>query len=74
MNPSDGDGELTRAGDTAVREIGHDEFDPIGTLALIGIYFLILVLMWLFMYFVEFIGNEPTVIGGAIATLLEVML
>ncbi len=45
------------------RYIGHDEFDPIGTLALIMVYFLILVLMWLFMYFVEFVGNEPTVVG-----------
>lgn len=45
------------------REIGHDEFDPYGTLALIGLYFLILVLMWLFMYFVEFLGNDPTVVG-----------
>ncbi|ERH00577.1 MAG: hypothetical protein J07HN6_02200 [Halonotius sp. J07HN6] len=46
-----------------VREIGHDEFDPNGTLALILIYFLILVGMWIFMYFVEFLGNELTVIG-----------
>ncbi|MFC4247194.1 hypothetical protein ACFOZ7_09315 [Natribaculum luteum] len=45
------------------RELGHDEFDPIGTLALIGIYFLILASMWLFMYFVEFLGNGPTVVG-----------
>ena len=46
-----------------VREIGHDEFDPNGTLALILIYFAILVGMWIFMYFVEFLGNELTVIG-----------
>lgn len=45
-----------------VREIGHDEYDPIGTAILIGIYFLILVLLWIFMYFVEFLGNGPTVI------------
>ncbi|MFP8953754.1 cytochrome oxidase [Natrialbaceae archaeon A-arb3/5] len=42
------------------REIGHDEFDPLGTLALIVLYFIILTLMWLFTYFVEFVGNEPT--------------
>ncbi|ELY46425.1 hypothetical protein [Natronorubrum tibetense] len=46
-----------------IREIGHDEYDPVGTLALIALYFLILVLMWFFMYFVEFLGNEPTVTG-----------
>ena len=45
------------------REIGHDEFDPIGTLTLIGLYFLILISMWFFMYFVEFLGNDPTVVG-----------
>lgn len=46
-----------------VREIGHDDFDPVGTAALIAIYFAILVGMWIFMYFVEFLGNGPTVIG-----------
>ena len=55
------------------REIGHDEYDPIGTLALIGLYFLILAFMWVFMYFVEFLGNEPTVIGGAIVGLGSVL-
>ncbi|AFO59450.1 MULTISPECIES: hypothetical protein [Natrinema] len=47
-----------------VREIGHEEYDPVGTAILIGIYFLILVLLWLFMYFVEFLGNGPTVVGA----------
>jgi hypothetical protein len=46
-----------------LREIGHDEFDPKGTLALIGIYFLIIVVLWIFMYFVEFVGNDLTVVG-----------
>lgn len=49
--------------DSRVRSISHDEYDPIGTVALITIYFLILVGMWLFMYFVEFLGNGPTVVG-----------
>lgn len=40
--------------------IGHDEFDPIGTVALITLYFLVLILMWAFTYFVEFLGNAPT--------------
>lgn len=55
--------ESAAAQDGVVREIGHDEFDPVGTLALVAIYFAILVGMWLFMYFVEFLGNGPTVIG-----------
>lgn len=44
------------------REISHDEFDPKGTLALIMIYFLIIGALWLFMYFLEFLGNGPTVV------------
>jgi len=44
------------------REIGHDEFDPVGTLALIGIYVLIVLLLWVFVYFVEFLGRGPTVV------------
>jgi halocyanin-like protein len=46
-----------------VERIGHDAYDPTGTAALIVVYFLILVVMWVFMYFVEFLGNGPTVIG-----------
>jgi hypothetical protein len=45
------------------REIGHDEFDPVGTLGLILIYFLIIVVLWIFMYFVEFAGGDLTVVG-----------
>lgn len=45
------------------REIGHDEFDPVGTLTLIAIYFAILVLLWTFVYFVEFLGGDLTVVG-----------
>lgn len=55
--------ETATGPDGVVREIGHDEFDPVGTAALITIYFLILVVMWIFMYFVEFLGNGPTVIS-----------
>ncbi|WP_181691931.1 cytochrome oxidase [Natronomonas sp. LN261] len=46
------------------REIGHDEFDPKGTLALITIYFVIISVLWIFMYFVEFLGNDLTVVGA----------
>jgi hypothetical protein len=45
------------------REIGHDEFDPKGTLALIAIYFVIISVLWVFMYFVEFLGNDLTIVG-----------
>jgi halocyanin-like protein len=44
-------------------EVGHDEFDPTGTLGLVLVYLGILVVMWVFMYFVEFLNNGPTVIG-----------
>jgi hypothetical protein len=40
-----------------------EEFDPIGTLALIGIYFAILVLAWTYIYFVEFLGRDLVVVG-----------
>jgi halocyanin-like protein len=48
---------------STVREIGHDEYDPVGTAALIAVYFIILAVLWVFMYFVEFLGNGPTIIG-----------
>ena len=44
-------------------EIEHDDFDPVGTFTVVLGYFVILVLMWVFMYFVEFLGNGPTVVG-----------
>lgn len=52
---------MRRSGVT--RTIDHDEFDPIGTLALVVLYFVVLTVMWLFTYFVEFLGNGPTVVG-----------
>ncbi|WP_208023475.1 hypothetical protein [Halorussus pelagicus] len=51
------------APDSIEREIGHDEFDPVGTLVLILGYFVILAVMWVFMYFVEFLGRGLTVVG-----------
>jgi len=44
-------------------ELAHDEYDPTGTFSLILAYFGILVLMWVFMYFVEFLNHGPTVMG-----------
>jgi hypothetical protein len=45
-----------------VREITIDEYNPYGTLTLTLIYFAIVALMWVFMYFVEFAGNAPSII------------
>ncbi len=44
-------------------EIGHDEFNPIGTLLLLAGYFLILLFLWVAVYFIEFLGRELTVVG-----------
>ncbi|WP_441001383.1 hypothetical protein [Fodinibius sp. SL11] len=44
------------------REITIDEYKPYGTLTLTVIYFAIVALMWVFMYFVEFAGNAPSII------------
>ncbi|SDZ97596.1 halocyanin domain-containing protein [Haloplanus vescus] len=46
-----------------VRDLGHDDYDPYGTATLIAIYLGIISLLWVFMYFVEFLGGGPTVIG-----------
>lgn len=45
------------------RELSHEEFDPKGTLTLILLYFVILAVMWVFMYFFEFLGNDLVVVG-----------
>lgn len=60
---SDGDGVAEAPIEKPAREIDHDAYDPVGTLSTIVVYFLILVAMWVFTYFVEFLGNGPTVIG-----------
>ena len=51
--------EQATESDGIEREIGHDEFDPVGTLTLVAMYFVVIGLLWLFMYFVEFLGR-PT--------------
>ncbi|WP_254832200.1 halocyanin domain-containing protein [Haloglomus salinum] len=55
--------ESAPAEDSAERTIGHDAFDPTGTAALLIGYFIILVVLWILMYFVEFLGGGPTIIG-----------
>lgn len=44
------------------REITIDEYKPYGTLTLTLLYFAIVALMWIFMYFIEFGGNAPSII------------
>jgi hypothetical protein len=39
------------------------DFDPIGTVVLIGIYMAIVTLMWIFTYFIEFLGRGVTIVG-----------
>jgi hypothetical protein len=40
-----------------------EDFDPIGTVALIAIYMAIVIGMWIFTYFVEFLGRSVTIVG-----------
>ncbi|MFC6736161.1 hypothetical protein ACFQEQ_07910, partial [Halolamina salina] len=54
--------QSTEAAETEpVEEIGQ-EYDPIGTATLVAGYFVLIALLWVFMYFVEFIGG-PTITG-----------
>ncbi|WP_200840264.1 hypothetical protein [Halorubrum sp. JWXQ-INN 858] len=55
----------TETARTGVTEGDDDveEFDPVGTLALILLYFAILVVAWVYIYFVEFLSRDLVVIG-----------
>jgi hypothetical protein len=55
--------EAPSASVESTRAISHEEFDPVGTAILIALYFLVVTGLWLFMYFVEFLGSGPTVVG-----------
>lgn len=44
------------------REITIEEYQPYGTLTLTLLYLAIIVLMWIFMFFIEFGGNAPSII------------
>jgi hypothetical protein len=48
--------------DEVVQELSHEEFDPYGTLAVTGLYFLLLLVLYALMYFVEF-ATRPSIIG-----------
>ncbi len=41
--------------------VGHEEYDPWGTAALVAMYFVLIALLWVFMYFVEFLGRVSVI-------------
>jgi halocyanin-like protein len=60
---SDGPAPVEEAAETEPAiEVGHDDYDPWGTAALVAFYFVLIALLWVFMYFVEFLGRV-TVMG-----------
>jgi hypothetical protein len=56
--PADVSGE----DDEIVQELSLEEFDPVGTLAVTGSYFLLLLVLYALLYFVEFAGRSPSII------------
>ncbi|MFP4229117.1 MAG: hypothetical protein ACLFTE_09850 [Salinivenus sp.] len=48
--------------DENVQRLSIDEFDPWGTLAVTGSYFLLLLVLYALMYFVEFAGRGASII------------
>ena len=52
-----------KSNDQQVREISEEEFDPKGTLALTMLYFVLIMVLWFFMYFVEFAGKGPSILS-----------
>jgi hypothetical protein len=59
---ADSASETATTDEGIVREISLDEFDPVGTLAVNGAYFLLLLVLYALMYFVEFAGRSPSII------------
>jgi len=56
------EGADSSSDDGIVKEISLDEFDPVGTLAVTGLYFLLLLVLYALLYFVEFAGRAPSII------------
>ncbi len=44
------------------KEISLDEFEPYGTLAVTGSYFVLLLVLYALLYFVEFAAHAPHII------------
>jgi len=62
-NPTTSDEASTsRADSEKVREISLDEFEPYGTLAVTGAYFVLLLVLYALLYFVEFAAKAPHII------------
>ncbi len=53
----------TSPSDEKIRELSLEEFNPHGTLALTLLYFVLLLVLWFFMYFVEFAGHGPSILS-----------
>ena len=45
-----------------VRDLSLDEFTPYGTLAVTGAYFVLLLVLYALLYFVEFATRAPSII------------
>lgn len=45
-----------------VREISLEEFEPYGTLAVTGAYFVLLLVLYALLYFAEFAARTPSII------------
>ncbi|MEF8817031.1 MAG: hypothetical protein V5A20_09995 [Salinibacter sp.] len=63
-NESDASPEISSVGDDSgkVRDISLDEFQPYGTLAVNGAYFVLLLVLYALLYFVEFATHAPHII------------
>jgi len=59
--PSD-EASTSGADSETVREISLDEFEPYGTLAVTGAYFMLLLVLYALLYFVEFAAKAPHII------------
>jgi hypothetical protein len=60
--PASDEASAPGADSEKVREISLDEFQPYGTLAVNGAYFVLLLLLYALLYFVEFAAQAPHII------------
>lgn len=60
--PEAASADVSGEDDEIVQEISLEEFDPVGTLAVTGGYFLLLLVLYALLYFVEFAGRSPSII------------
>lgn len=61
--PASSEESASRGDDSEiVREIPLEDFEPYGTLAVTGAYFLLLLVLYALLYFVEFAARAPSII------------